>query len=110
MRTTLPLLSILAVVAVVFSFGITDGHISMDDWGYIYGCPFVRGGLTLDNLVRAYTEIGCFLDAAYICDIHVRYIAFWRRMASPSCRECSHPPGECSARRILVANDYRRVM
>lgn len=75
MRIILPLLSILAVVAVVFSFGITDGHISMDDWGYIYGCPFVRGGLTLDNLVRAYTEIG--YDAfwmpltyvTYMCDI-----------------------------------------
>lgn len=47
----------------------------MDDWGYIYGCPFVCGGLTLDNLVRAYTEIG--YDAfwmpltyvTYMCDI-----------------------------------------
>ena len=47
----------------------------MDDWGYIYGCPFVRGGLTLDNLVWAYTEIG--YDAfwmpltyvTYMCDI-----------------------------------------
>lgn len=68
-------LAVLTVVAVVFSFGVTGGHISMDDWGYVYGCPFVRDGLTANNVVRAFTVIG--YDAfwmpltyvTYMCDI-----------------------------------------
>lgn len=46
------------VVAVVFSFGITDGHIGLDDWGYTSGCPFVAGGLSFSNLLRAFRDTG----------------------------------------------------
>ena len=64
-----------SIVGVVFAVGITRGHISMDDWGYIYGCPFVNGGLTANNLRRAFTEIGYdafwmpFTYITYMCDI-----------------------------------------
>ena len=46
------------LVAVVFSFGITDGHIGFDDWGYTSGCPFVRGGFTWQNVQRAFCDFG----------------------------------------------------
>ena len=46
------------VVAGVFSFGITDGHIGLDDWGYTSGCPFVRGGLVWENISRAFSDLG----------------------------------------------------
>lgn len=46
------------VVAVVFSFGITGGHIGLDDWGYTSGCPFVAGGLNFSNLSRAFCDTG----------------------------------------------------
>ena len=45
-------------VAVVFSFGVTDGHIGFDDWGYTSGCPFVRGGFTWQNVQRAFCDFG----------------------------------------------------
>lgn len=48
----------LVIVAFVFSFGITDGHIGLDDWGYTSGCPFVRGGMTWDNVSRAFCDFG----------------------------------------------------
>lgn len=48
----------LAAVAALFSFGITDGHIGLDDWGYTSGCPFVRGGLNWDNVTRAFCDFG----------------------------------------------------
>lgn len=54
----LVVLALAAVVAVVFSFGITDGHIGLDDWGYTGGCPFVRDGLTWDNVCRAFCDVG----------------------------------------------------
>ena len=46
------------VVVGVFSLGITDGHIGLDDWGYTSGCPFVRGGLTWGNVSRALSDFG----------------------------------------------------
>ena len=45
-------------VAVVFSFGVTDGHIGFDDWGYTSGCPFVRDGFTWHNVRRAFCDLG----------------------------------------------------
>ena len=45
-------------VAVVFSFGVTDGHIGFDDWGYTGGCPFVRDGFTWQNVRRAFCDFG----------------------------------------------------
>ena len=63
--------SLLAVV--VFAFGVTRGHISMDDWGYIYGCPFVKGGLTLDNIVNSFTQFG--YDAFWMPLTFITYMA-----------------------------------
>lgn len=51
-------LAVFVLVLTVFSVGITDGHITMDDWGYTYGCSFVRNGLKPQNILRAFTEIG----------------------------------------------------
>ena len=48
----------MVVVACVFSFGITGGHIGLDDWGYTSGCPFVRGGLSWANVARAFQDLG----------------------------------------------------
>lgn len=47
-----------ACVAFVFSFGITDGHVGLDDWGYTSGCPFVRDGLCVNNVMRAFADTG----------------------------------------------------
>ena len=48
----------LLVVAGVFSIGITGGHVGLDDWWYTSGCPFVRGGLSWENLARAFGDFG----------------------------------------------------
>ena len=42
----------------LFSFGITGGHLHLDDWGYTYGCGFVRGGLSGDNMLRSFLDFG----------------------------------------------------
>jgi tetratricopeptide (TPR) repeat protein len=55
---TLIFLILAAVVAAVFSVGITDGHIGHDDWGYTGGCAFVRDGLCWKNIARAFTDFG----------------------------------------------------
>lgn len=64
-----------AFVAAValFAVGVTDGHISMDDWGYIYGCPFVRGGLTAANVKSAFVQFG--YDAFWMPLTFVSYMA-----------------------------------
>ena len=54
----LSLVAFMLPVAVVFSFGITDGHIGFDDWGYTSGCPFVKGGFTWQNVQRAFCDLG----------------------------------------------------
>ena len=48
----------LLLVASLFSLGITTGHIGLDDWGYTSGCPFVRDGLTVQNVRRAFCDFG----------------------------------------------------
>lgn len=48
----------IAVVFFLFSWGITDGHIGLDDWGYTSGCPFVKDGLRLQNIARAFSDFG----------------------------------------------------
>ena len=45
-------------VVAVFSFGVTGGHIGLDDWGYTSGCPFVKGGLMWANVCRAFSDLG----------------------------------------------------
>ena len=47
-----------AAVLALFSIGITDGHIGLDDWGYTSGCPFVKDGLRLSNIARAFSDFG----------------------------------------------------
>ena len=42
----------------LFSFGITGGHLHLDDWGYTYGCGFVRSGLSGDNMLRSFLDFG----------------------------------------------------
>ena len=54
----LPALILAAVAGALFSLGITEGHIGLDDWGYTSGCPFVKGGLGWANLKRAFTDLG----------------------------------------------------
>ena len=48
----------LLLVASLFSLGITSGHLGLDDWGYTSGCPFVRDGLSLRNISRAFCDFG----------------------------------------------------
>lgn len=57
----------------VFSAAITGGHISMDDWGYIYGCPFVKDGLSIGNVVSSFTEMG--YDAFWMPFTFMTYMA-----------------------------------
>ena len=71
----LPPLGVFAAACALFAVGVTNDHLSMDDWGYIYGCPFVRDGLTWRNVWQAFTVLG--YDAfwmpltyvSYMCDI-----------------------------------------
>lgn len=48
----------LLLVASLFSLGITTGHLGLDDWGYTSGCPFVRDGLSIRNISRAFCDFG----------------------------------------------------
>lgn len=59
--------------AAVFSAAVTGGHISMDDWGYIYGCPFVKDGLSFRNIASSFTEIG--YDAFWMPFTFMTYMA-----------------------------------
>lgn len=72
MRRLLALVPAL-VAAVVFLGSVTTGHISMDDWGYIYGCPFVKGGLSLANVAAAFTQFG--YDAFWMPLTFISYMA-----------------------------------
>ena len=42
----------------VFVGAVTDGHLHLDDWGYTYGCAFVKDGLSLGNVLRAFCDFG----------------------------------------------------
>ena len=55
----LPVLVVFLATLLVFAPGITDGHLGADDWGYTYGCRFVKDGLTWANVTEA------FLDPAH---------------------------------------------
>ena len=72
MRRLLALVPAL-VAAVVFLGSVTTGHISMDDWGYIYGCPFVKDGLSLANVAAAFTQFG--YDAFWMPLTFISYMA-----------------------------------
>lgn len=47
------LLTVLAFVGAV-----TDGHLHLDDWGYTYGCAFVKDGFSFTNVLQAFRDIG----------------------------------------------------
>jgi len=42
----------------LFALSITDSHLNLDDWGNVYGCSFVRGGLSWSNVRQALSTIG----------------------------------------------------
>lgn len=65
--------ALFASAVALFSVGVTGGHISMDDWGYIYGCPFVRGGITAGNVRAAFTQLG--YDAFWMPLTFISYMA-----------------------------------
>ncbi len=41
-----------------FAGAVTGGHLHLDDWGYTYGCAFVKDGLGAGNLLRAFSDVG----------------------------------------------------
>ena len=41
-----------------FVGAITDGHLHLDDWGYTYGCAFVKDGFSFANVLHAFRDIG----------------------------------------------------
>ena len=49
---------VLLVTVGLFSFGITGGHLHLDDWGYTVGCRFVKSGLSCSNIVCAFLDLG----------------------------------------------------
>ena len=58
MKKWLSLVAFMLPVALVFSLGVTGGHIGFDDRGYTSGCPFVRDGFTWQNVRRAFCDFG----------------------------------------------------
>ena len=47
---------VVVLTAAVFAVGITGGHLGADDWGYTYGCRFVKDGLSWANAVEAFRD------------------------------------------------------
>ena len=42
----------------VFAGAVTGGHLHLDDWGYTYGCAFVKDGFSFGNALQAFLDIG----------------------------------------------------
>ena len=51
-------LAVFLITLCAFAGAITGGHLHLDDWGYTYGCPFVKDGLSWNNIVRAFLDPG----------------------------------------------------
>ena len=49
---------IFAAVFALFAPSIGPGHLSLDDWGYVNGCPFVKDGLSPRNVLSAFATVG----------------------------------------------------
>ncbi len=49
---------VFAIALAVFSVSVTRSHLALDDWGYVYGCPFVKDGLSWANVRAAFTTLG----------------------------------------------------
>ena len=60
MKRRLAVCAVLVFVAVfaLFAPSIGPGHLSLDDWGYVNGCPFVKDGLSLRNVLSAFATVG----------------------------------------------------
>lgn len=58
MRRAFPYVVLVIAVGVLFSVGITDGHLSGDDVLYTCGCPFVKDGVSAKNILMALTSVG----------------------------------------------------
>lgn len=64
---------VVLAVAAVFAFGVTSGHLSMDDWGYVYGCFYVKDGLSARNALDAFRVVG--YDAFWMPLTYLSYMA-----------------------------------
>ena len=49
---------VFALAFALFAPSITPTHLGLDDWGYTYGCPFVKDGLSLANISAAFSTFG----------------------------------------------------
>lgn len=58
-----------SAVLLFYFRAITSGHLSIDDWGYTCGCPFVKDGLNLSNIKNAFTNFshgGIWMPVTYL--------------------------------------------
>ena len=57
-RLFLSVATIFLLTVFAFVGAITDGHLHLDDWGYTYGCAFVKDGFSFANVLHAFLDIG----------------------------------------------------
>jgi len=50
--------AVFAAALALYALSIGGGRLALDDWGNIYGCPFVRGGLSWANVRTALATVG----------------------------------------------------
>ena len=50
--------AIFLLTVITFVGAVTDGHLHLDDWGYTYGCAFVKDGFSVANVVKAFLDLG----------------------------------------------------
>ena len=50
--------AIFLLTVIAFVGAVTDGHLHLDDWGYTYGCAFVKDGFSVSNVVKAFFDLG----------------------------------------------------
>ena len=50
--------AVFAAALALFALSVCDGRLALDDWGNIYGCAFVKDGLSWSNVGAALTTIG----------------------------------------------------
>ena len=50
--------AIFLLTVIAFVGAVTDGHLHLDDWGYTYGCAFVKDGFSVANVVKAFLDLG----------------------------------------------------
>jgi len=57
-RRTLLAAAVFMAAFALFAVSIAGSHLSLDDWGYVYGCPFVKGGLSWNGVRGAFATVG----------------------------------------------------